>query len=430
MGNLVEAYDVSICYFLSSELSRGLIGEYKGTPTIVLTLIFLAYLAKPLGAFILGLLSDLYGRKNILTVSILIMGLSTAAIGLIPGHKEIGFYAVAMLLSLRVIQSMALGSEFLNSASFLVESGDDRQRGFRGCWSSVGVKAGYLVACIVTELSRHYLFDLGGEWFWRIPFLLALLTTCIGVYIRYNMPESMAYILYYADRTKPTTRAIYQQSLQFGKQYPFLFNYAFFSSFLSVATGFFFYLYIPLHASQYSQLSREFIITSTTISLALVTVLIPLFGWVSDKKDRLSMLTFASSGLFVLAYPFMHTINFGNEWQFLAMQLLISIPCACYYSVSSVLLTELFPLQIRCTALSIVFSIAASLAAGVPPLLADYLARATQQPSSPCLIMMVLSAIVLGNIHILYKKYRIKANQYAVTVASEEEATFTIQYQR
>ena len=154
MGNLVEAYDVSICYFLSSELSRGLIGEHQGSPTIVLTLIFLAYLAKPLGAFILGLLSDLYGRKNVLTLSILIMGLSTASIGLIPGHKEIGFYAVAILLSLRVIQSMALGSEFLNSASFLVESGDGRQRGFRGCWSSVGVKAGYLVACLVTELSR------------------------------------------------------------------------------------------------------------------------------------------------------------------------------------------------------------------------------------------------------------------------------------
>ncbi|KTD19696.1 MFS transporter [Legionella londiniensis] len=430
MGNLVEAYDVSICYFLSSELSRVLVGEHQGRPTIVLTLIFLAYLAKPIGAFILGLLSDLYGRKNILTLSILIMGLSTACIGLVPGYREIGLYSVALLLSLRIIQSMALGSEFLNSASFLVESGDDKQKGFRGCWSSVGVKAGYLVACLVTELSREYLTDFGGEWFWRIPFILALLTTGIGVYIRYNMPESLAYIIYYAEREKPTTRTIYQQSMQFVKRYPFLFNYAFFASFLSVATGFFFYLYIPLHAAQYSKLSREFIITSTTISLAFVTLLIPVFGWISDKNDRLKMLTFASSGLFILAYPFMHTINFGGESQFLLLQLLISIPCACYYSVSSVLLTELFPLQIRCTALSIVFSVAASLAAGVPPLLADYLARATKLPNSPSLMMMAFSAIVLININLLHKYYRNGKNQYAVSMASKERAVFTIQYQR
>lgn len=429
-GNLVEAYDVSICYFLSSELSRVLIGSNQKSPTIVLTLIFLAYLAKPLGAFILGLLSDLYGRKNVLMASILSMGVSTFFIGLIPAYEKIGFYSVALLLTLRITQSMALGSEFLNSASFLVESGDQNQRGFRGCWPSVGVKAGFLLACLVTQ-GIHALSESSQvDWLWRVPFLLAIFTTIVGVYLRYNMPESLAYILYYADRKKPTTRSIYQQSLSFVKKYPFLFNYAFFSSFLSVATGFFFYLYIPLHAANYSHLSHTFIMTSTTLSLTLVTILIPIFGWLSDQHDRLSMLTFSSTGLLVMAYPFMHAINFGNATYFLLMQLLISIPCACYYSVSSVLLTELFPMQIRCTALSIIFSIAASLAAGVPPLLADYLARVTGFPGSPSLIIIIASIIVLRNIRILFQEYRIGKNQYSITSFSEEPPVFTIQYQK
>ncbi len=429
MGNVVEAYDMSICYFMATEMSRYLIGDNKGSLTVVLSLIFIAYLAKPLGAFILGLFSDLYGRKNVLMVSILIMGVSTALIGVIPGYQHIGLAAAGLLLTLRIIQSMALGSEFLNSSSLLVESGDNQQRGFRGCWSSVGVKAGYLLACLVVEGMR-YLADAHPEidYIWRIPFLFALLTTIIGFAIRAKMPESLAYIVYYANRAKPTTRDIYKQSLNYIKKYPFMFHFAFFSSFLSVTTGFFFYLYIPLHAIQYAHLSRSLIMTSNTLALTLVTLLIPIFGWLSDKQDRLKMLTFASSGLLVLAYPFMYGINYGSAGYYILMQLLISIPCACYYSVATVLLTELFPLQIRCTALSIVYSIAASLAAGVPPLLSDYLARKTQMPSSPSLIIIILAAIVLTNIKILAQRYRLGKNQYASASIRDESPVFSIHY--
>ncbi|MBA2656653.1 MAG: MFS transporter [Tatlockia sp.] len=430
MGNVVEAYDISICYFLSTELSRVIFGNQQGNPSVVFALIFLAYLAKPIGAFALGLFSDLYGRKNVLMISILIMGLSTALIGLIPSYQRIGLYAAGLLLIFRTIQSMALGSEFLNSASFLVESGSDEQRGFRGCWSSVGVKAGYLLACIIVEVIHTHATSIAEQdWLWRIPFLLALLTTIVGVLIRYKMPESLGYVVYYAEHAKPTTRTIYKQAKIFVKSNPFLFNYAFFASFLSVATGFFYYLYIPLHAIQYSHLPRSFIMTSTTLSLAFVTVLIPIFGWFSDKCDRLQMLALATASLLVLSYPFMHAVNFGNASYFLVMQLVISIPCACYYSVSSVLLTELFPLQIRCTALSIVFSIAASLASGLPPLLSDYLARKTQLPSSPCLIMIVLACIVLTNIRFLAQRYRLSANQYRVMTINDTELV-SIHYQK
>lgn len=431
MGNVVEAYDISVCYFLAAELSHVLLGETKERPTVILSLIFIAYLAKPIGAFILGLFSDLYGRKIVLMASILIMGISTALIGLIPSYDRIGIYAAVLLLSLRIIQSMALGSEFLNSASLLVESGDTKQRGFRGCWSSVGVKAGNLIACLVVVGLHYYLKKHPEhESLWRLPFLLALISTLIGFTIRAKMPESLAYVLYYSNKAKPTTRDIYQQSLSFVKKYPFMFHYAFFSSFLSVATGFFFYLYIPLHASQYAHISYAMIMTSNILSLLLVTVLIPVFGWISDKQDRLKMLTFASSGLLVLAYPFMHVVNYGNALSFIIMQMVISIPCACYYSVATVLLTELFPLQIRCTALSIVYSIAASLAAGLPPLLSDYLAYHTHLPSSPSLIIMVMAGIVLFNIRILAKNYRSGKNLYIIPPIELDNPIFIIQYNK
>ncbi|MCC5791748.1 MAG: MFS transporter [Legionellaceae bacterium] len=431
MGNMVEAYDVAICYYLAIELNQYLMGNDGSKPTLILFIVFLGYLAKPVGAFLLGLLSDMYGRKNVLALSVLIMGAATTGIGLIPTYQSIGLASAGLLLLLRMIQSMALGSEFLNSASFLVESGAPERRGFRGCWSSVGVKAGYFFACLVVEL-LHYFGTLQPDydWLWRMAFLLAALTSLVGFYVRYTMPESLAYVLYYAHREKPTTKSIYRQSIRFIKQYPFMCNYAFFASFLAVGTGFFFYLYIPLHAAEYSGLSRVFIIRSTAVSLLFVSVLIPLFGYWSDYSDRLRMLGMASIGLFLCSLPFMMAINSGSAWAFCGLQLLISIPCACYYSVSSVLLTELFPLQIRCTALSIIFSLAASLASGVPPLLANWLVDTTQQLNAPAVIMMLMAGAVLLNVFYLARYYRVGPNSYAITSVQDEQSLLPVEYQQ
>lgn len=416
VGNIVEAYDISICYFLSSELSRELLGDSRGRPTIIFSLIFIAYLAKPIGAFFLGVLSDLYGRKNVLIASILLMGLSTALIGTIPSHANIGILAAFFLLCLRITQSMALGSEFLNSSSLLVESGHSKQRGFRGCWSSVGVKAGYLLACIIVE---------GVHWYgkahpeitnlWRIPFLIALITTGVGYYIRRKVPESLEYVRYYSNHKKPTTQSLYTNSLVFIKEFPFNAYFAFCTSFLSVTTGYFFYLYIPIHATQYSQHSRSFIMASTIFSLILVIVLIPIFGKLSDKYNRITFLTAASGGLALLSYPLMQAVNYGNEPYFLFMLMLISIPCACYYSVATVLLTDLFPLPIRCTSLALIYSIAASLASGLPPLVSDYLAKKTSWLNSPSLVIIIPSLLVILNIKFLLdKSLKIKTN-YLIT---------------
>lgn len=421
LGNIVEAYDVAICYYLATELNHTLMGNDGSRPTLILFIVFLGYLAKPIGAFLLGLFSDIYGRKNVLAASILIMGFSTSLIGAIPSYETIGIWSAGLLLFFRLIQSMALGSEFLNSASFLVESGGKSQRGFRGCWSSVGVKAGYFLACIVIEM-LHYIGKVRPDydWLWRLAFGLAALTTIIGFYIRYTMPESLQYVLYYSNREKPSTLTIYKQAKGFIHRYPFLCSYAFFASFLAVGTGFFFYLYIPLHAAEFSGLSRVFILRSTALSLLFVSILIPMFGYLSDRSDRLQILMISSAALVVSAYPFMVAINSGNVYAFVLMQLLISIPCASYYSVSSVILTELFPLQIRCTTLSIVFSIAASLASGFPPLIANWLVQTFHRPSAPCIIMMVMGAAVLINAFILKRDFRVGRNRYRVDFSHEE----------
>ena len=116
--------------------------------------------------------------------------------------------------------------------------------------------------------------------------------------------------------------------------------------------------------------------------------------------------------MIALSIPLMNALNHENAYQFTILQLLISIPCACYYSVCSVLLTELFPLPIRCTCLSVIFSIAASLGAGLPPVLANYLTAQWSVMNAPGLLMIVALTICLFHIKIL--RNRLSAQAHSV----------------
>ena len=134
-GNLIEAFDMAICGLLSLYLARYLIGDNQHGLMLLFVTFFAGYLARPIGAIVLGLFSDVYGRKITLAASIVAMGFATAAIGLIPSYQTIGINSMIILVVLRIIQSFSCGVEYLNSSAYLVENADVSQKGFAGCWA-------------------------------------------------------------------------------------------------------------------------------------------------------------------------------------------------------------------------------------------------------------------------------------------------------
>lgn len=427
MGNVVEAYDMAICFYLSMTLSQRLMGNAQSSPYVVYALIGLVYLIKPIGAIALGLGSDRFGRKKTIFASIMITSLATALMGLIPAYSDVGRLSVLLFMGLSTIQSLAIGSNFLNSTCFLVESGDVKSRGYRGCWSAVGVKGGTLLALLVVEGGN--IFYPGYGELWRIPLLLAILGLAVGVLIRYRIPESLDYVIYYATQKKPSSRILCQRTILFIRQHPLLLSFAFFTSFLSIISHFFFYVYLPHYAVYYVHLPYPIIMTSTCLSLLVSLILIPIFGALSDQQERLSMLTFSTAGLLMLAYPLMVVIHSGNIFGIFMVQLFISIPCAGYYSVCSVLLVELFPMQIRCTVLSLTFSLAAGIAASLP-ILINGIAHITHWPNSPCLVMIISAACLLCHVKKLSEGYCSGKNTYHSSISMESSPTLNIQYQR
>ncbi|WED43240.1 MFS transporter [Legionella cardiaca] len=392
LGNLVEAFDLALCGLLSVYLAKYLIGDVTKGLLIVFATFFAGYLARPIGAIFMGLFSDIYGRKITLAASILSMGISTTLIGFIPSSNSIGIASIACLLILRIIQSFSCGAEYLNSSAYLIENAETSNKGYSGSWASFGTMAGLLVASlfslIITYLIECYP-ELGWA-IWRIPFILALLGSSIGLYIRMFIPESKEYINYYANNTRPKLKNLCNQSLQYLFKYKSKCLYVFALSSLGVATTFQIYIYGPTQAHIYGNFTDYQIIKSNIISLMVLLCVFPIFGKLSDKVKREGIIVAAIVGFLLLLQPFFYLLSYGTYNQFILIQALISIPAGAYYATVPVMLAEMFPFNLRCTVLSLLYSTAASISAGLTPLLSLMLLRKTQSSISPPLVVIIL----------------------------------------
>ncbi|HAU1190624.1 TPA: MFS transporter [Legionella pneumophila] len=392
LGNLIESFDMAICGLLSVYIAKYLIGDASKGLFLVFLTFFAGYLARPIGAMIMGLLSDIYGRKIILAGSILSMGVSTTLIGFIPPHSTIGIFSVMTLLVLRIIQSFSCGAEYLNSSAYLVENAEAEKKGYSGSWASFGAMSGMLVASlvalIVTYFTNHYPEQ---DWLiWRVPFVLALLGSSIGLYIRLCIPESMEYIMYYADRPKPKFKNLLSESVSYIKNNKIQSLYVFILSCLGVTTTFQIYIYGPMQAHLYGHFQDHEIILSNILSLIVLLAVFPLVGKLSDKINREKIVIFASLGFLILSQPFFYILSHYDIYELLLWQSLIAIPAGAYYATVPVILAEMFPIKLRCTVLSVLYSIAASLSAGLAPLISLILVKKTGITSSPSWIVFIL----------------------------------------
>ena len=407
MGNMIETFDMAICGLLSAYLAKYLIGDASTGMFIVFLTFFAGYLARPIGAMVMGLLSDIYGRKIVLAASVLSMGIATALIGFIPTHSSIGAVSVLVLLLLRILQSFSCGAEYLNSSAYLVENAENSSKVFSGSWASFGAMSGTMIASLVALGVNHFstLYpDL--DWVvWRIPFVFALLGSSIGLYVRLFIPESMEYIMYYADNPRPKFGNLFKDSVSYVKSNKVKAFYVFILSALGVTTTFQIYIYGPMQAHLYDSFSDHQIILSNIFSLSVLLCIFPIVGRLSDKINRDKIVIAASLGFLVLSQPFFYSLSYGSFNQLLLSHTLIAIPAGAYYATVPVMLAEMFPIQLRCTVLSVLYSVAASLSAGLAPLLSLVLVKKTGMASSPSLLVFILGFAAIYCILMNSKNY-------------------------
>lgn len=308
VGNLVESFDLAICGLLSVYFAKYLVSDSVSGLLVIFSTFFIGYLARPIGAIFLGLLSDIYGRKITLAASILSMGVATTLIGFIPPRSSIGLASMVCLFILRIIQSFSCGAEYLNSSTYLVENADISRRGYTGSWASFGAMAGLLVASLVTLMINYYIIAYPEleKIIWRIPFILALLGSSIGLYIRLYVPESLEYLIHYSEHPKPKFGCLFQQSFQFVRENKLKAIYVFILSCLGVTTTFQIYIYAPIQAHLYGGFSDHQILISNIISLMILLFVSPMMGKLSDRVNREKIVIAASLGFWFLSMPYFY----------------------------------------------------------------------------------------------------------------------------
>lgn len=199
VGTLIEWYDFYIFGSLATIISKQFFPEEQSTAALLSTLAIFAagFIVRPFGALVFGRLGDLIGRKYTFLLTLVLMGGSTFAIGLVPGYKTIGMWAPLIVLLLRLIQGLALGGEYGGAATYVAEHAPPGRRGFFTSWIQTTATLGLFLSLGVILLARNSLapelsdsIKIFEDWGWRIPFWVSILLVGLSIYIRMKMHES------------------------------------------------------------------------------------------------------------------------------------------------------------------------------------------------------------------------------------------------
>src|SRR5215471_14248681 len=196
VGSALEWYD----FFLYGTAAALVFGELffpKSDPVVGTLLAFLTFglgfVVRPVGGLLFGILGDRYGRKPVLVATLLMIGIGTTAIGLLPTYAQVGIWAPLLLVAMRVVQGLGAGAEYGGAVIYLVENAPPQHRGFWGSFAPLGVSIGNLLAAgafaLVTMLPREQLMS----WGWRVPFLASIVLILVGIFVRMRVAETPVY---------------------------------------------------------------------------------------------------------------------------------------------------------------------------------------------------------------------------------------------
>ncbi len=375
LGTLFEWYD----FFLYGSLAVFFGGLFfpKGNDTAQLLASLATFGAgfgvRPLGAVVFGQLGDLIGRKYTFLVTMTTMGLSTALIGVLPTYADIGLWATALLVALRLVQGLALGGEYGGAATYVAEHVPDARRGYYTSFIQTTATLGFFLSMLVIASNR---LAFGPEsfkaWGWRVPFLLSFVLLGVSLYIRLKMQESPLFAK--AKRAGTTSPNPLRESFgnPLNRKYVML---ALFGSTAGMGVTWYtgqFYALTFLQTTLKLPWQTSYLLVS--IALALATPLFVYFGALSDRVGRKKVML-SGCALAALTYIpiYMAMSHFAHPINHLALVLLLLIQMiyvCMIYGPTAAFLVEMFPTKIRYTSMSVPYHLGTGWFGGFLPLIA------------------------------------------------------------
>ena len=367
------------------------------------------YVARPVGAWFFGRMGDRIGRKKVLFYTIVLMGLATTLIGILPTYESVGILAPALLVALRLLQGLGAGAEISGAGVMLAEYAPTKRRGLVASLVALGTNCGTLFASaiwavLLVVVTEQQLLD----WAWRIPFIASAVVMVFAVWVRFNLKESPVFEArgdvvdgeaVTADEVEPVSEQKAEQVAEFREARPltvkavavaFLLRFGQAGNSGMIQTYLISFMTVFLMLDK--QLSTEVVIYSSLA--AFVTV--PVVGLLGDRFGRKTMYTIMSAVALVVAIPCILLIVSGVTWQvILGYVVLHNLAVMSLASMENLALPEIFGARNRYQATAVVREIAAIVATGATPVIAAAIVAATGSWIPVAVIIMFFSACAL-----------------------------------
>lgn len=385
LGSVIDWYDfylyASLAVFFGSEFfPPG--NETLGVLLSVATM-GIGFAVRPLGGVVFGVLGDYFGRKYAFLLTLIVMGVATTSMGLLPTYARIGIASPMLLIAIRLVQGLAVGGEVGGAATYVVENAPENTRGFYTGLLMTSAQFGTILSLIMIVLSRHLVGEQAFKsWGWRMPFLFSVILVASSIFLRVRLQETPIYLALKSagHTTKAPLRDVFLDKSNLKVLLLATFGVTAGQGVIGMTSNFF--------SLQFMQAVLKINIgTSSTVSAVALALSIPVyfgFGWLSDRVGRRKLMV---SGLLLAAVfylPIYMAMKFFSSpvnvfalcflvWLQLSFNAMVVGPLMAF-------LTESFPAKVRTTSVTIPFNIGNGIFGGFMPFVALWLTGLTGNP--------------------------------------------------
>ncbi|MEJ2866345.1 MFS transporter [Actinomycetospora sp. OC33-EN08] len=396
LGNVMEWYDFTVYGFLAAAIGAAFFpGDDPVAALLASFAVFaVGFVARPIGALVLGPVSDRRGRRFVMLLSMLLMAAGSLVIGLAPTYASIGALAPALILVGRLLQGFSAGGEFGSAAVFLTEWASRGRRGFFGSFHQVGTYGGLLLGILVVSVLTSVVGTAAVQaWAWRIPFLLGALLAVVVLVLRRTVGETPEFVD--LERARETeTEADVSTASPVGAGRGFVLALGVVA--LWAVTSFVTINYMPTFATTFAKVPATSALWATAIGCLLAVALIPVFGHLSDRIGRRPLVVGAAVAFIVVPVPlFAFLVAVPSFGTLVLVQVVFAIPTSMIAGAGTATISELFDTRRRGALVSIASAISVAAFGGAGGYVATLLVRSTGLPVSPAFYVMAAAVITL-----------------------------------
>ncbi|KSU84415.1 MFS transporter, MHS family, proline/betaine transporter [Fictibacillus enclensis] len=404
LGNAMEWFDFGIYSYLAVTIGKVFFPEIDPSAQLIYAFatFAVAFIARPIGGLVFGMLGDRLGRKKVLAITLIMMAVATLSIGLIPGYATIGAAAPVLLLAARLVQGFSTGGEYAGAMTFIAESTPDKKRSFMSSFLEVGTLVGFIAGSgLVTLLT----FLLGSEtmlaWGWRIPFFIAAPLGMIGLYFRSHLEETPAF-----KEMKETTKERKDQA-----SLKKIFTEHWRSLLICIGVVFFYntinYMiltYMPSYLSEQIGFGEmKGLVLILFVMIAMIPCVLLMGRW-ADRIGRNRLIITGLVGTIVLSIPAFYLMDTGSSVAAFIGLLVLSCLFTAFQGTLPAALPSLFFTEVRYGSLALTYNVSTSIFGGTTPLVVAWLVKATGINMLPAYFLIGVCVIGLFVVTLFVKE--------------------------